>query len=543
MKNTNNIAQNTELIPSQDYGLIAEAHRWNRINKTKTFREFCLTYFPHYFYVNPSIMHEELFITLDEAIKNEKPSKIVRAAPRGNAKSTIISMAFVMYCATHELKKYILLVSDTASQANDFLFAIKTEYEDNVLLLNDFGDLKGEIWTNSDIILESGVRIQALGAGKKVRGRRYKQYRPDLIVCDDLENDENVMSPDQRKKTLSWFTKALSKAGDERTDLIFLGTIIHYDSLLANILKNPIYDSKIYRAVISWSASPKWDEWETLITNLSDADRLETARTFFESNKGEMLEGTKVLWEEKEDYYDLMVQRVADGPAAFSSEKQNEPLADDDRYFLPEWIQYYEDKDIQGLNLFTVGFVDPSMGKVGGDFSAIISLGADPNGYVYVLDADLKRRHPDIIINDVVLKNRVYRYKFFGVETNQFQEYFKDAMQKKLRDMREVDKEIAVLKLKEVRQHSDKTLRIQSLQPDIKSGRIKFKRDQQKLIEQLVNFPSASHDDGPDALEGALSLLGKRSAFADYFKGKADESKTPNIQSYLQNPNLQRIAQ
>lgn len=486
-------------------------------------------------------MHEELFVTLEEAVHNEEASKIVRAAPRGNAKSTIVSMAFVIYCAVYEIKHYIQVVSDTASQANDFLYAIKTEFEDNELLINDFGDLSGEIWTNSDIILANAVRIQALGAGKKVRGRRYKQYRPDLIVCDDLENDENVMSPDQRKKTKSWFTKALSKAGDERTDIIVIGTIIHYDSLLTHILKNPIYDSKIYKAVISFSASPLWDQWEELITNLADQNRMETAEAFFKEHEEEMMLGTKVLWEAKEDYYNLMVQRIADGPAAFSSEKQNEPLADDDRYFLPEWIEFYEDKDIEGIELFAVGFVDPSMGKKGGDYSAIISLGEDPNGYVYILDADIKRRHPDIIINDVILKNDIYHYKFFGVETNQFQEYFKDTMEKKVRELEEIEKKKVRLKLKEVNQHSDKTLRIQSLQPDIKSGRIKFKRDQQKLIEQLVNFPSASHDDGPDALEGALSLLGKRSAIADFYKEKANESQKPNIQSYLQNPNIQRL--
>ena len=486
-------------------------------------------------------MHDELFVTVENAIRSKGSHRIIRAAPRGNAKSTIISMALVIYCAVHEFKRYILLVSDTASQANDFLFAIKVEFEDNILLINDFGDLKGIIWTNSDIILSSGVRIQALGAGKKVRGRRYKQYRPDLIVCDDLENDENVVSPDQRKKTKSWYTRALSKAGDERTDIIFLGTIIHYDSLLANVLKNPIYDSRIYRSIIEWSASPLWDQWEVLISNLMDRDRLKTAREFFEANEEEMTRGTKVLWEQKEDYYELMIQRIADGPAAFSAEKQNEPLSDDDRYFLQEWIQYYEDKDLLGLDLFNIGFVDPSMGKVGGDFSAIISLGADPNGYIYVLDADIKRRHPDLIINDVILKNSIYHYKFFGVETNQFQEFFKDTMQKKIKELRELDKKHMSLKLKEVRQHSDKMLRIQSLQPDIKSGRIKFKRDQLKLIEQIVNFPSAAHDDGPDALELATSLLRAGSGFLEYYRDKADESKKKTAISFLQNPNLQRI--
>ena len=91
----------------------------------------------------------------------------------------------------------------------------------------------------------------------------------------------------------------------------------------------------------------------------------------------DMLLGTEVLWPQKESYYSLMLQRIADGPAAFSSEKQNEPLSDDDRRFMGDWIQYYEDTDLVGKELYIVGWVDPSMGKTGGDYSAIVTLAAD----------------------------------------------------------------------------------------------------------------------------------------------------------------------
>lgn len=70
----------------------------------------------------------------------------------------------------------------------------------------------------SVILLSNGCKIEALGAGKKIRGRRHKQWRPDLILCDDLENDENVNTPEQRRKLRNWFYKAVSKAGDTYTD-------------------------------------------------------------------------------------------------------------------------------------------------------------------------------------------------------------------------------------------------------------------------------------------------------------------------------------
>lgn len=482
-------------------------------------------------------MHRDFFLQVSEALDNGIPDRFADAAPRGNAKSTIKSLALPIFAAVYKKKHYILIVSDTAGQANDFLAAVRSEFEDNEMLRNDFGDLTGDIWTNSDIVLAGDdVRIQALGAGKKVRGRRYKQWRPDLIICDDLENDENVQSPDQRKKMKDWHSKALSKAGDERTDTFIIGTIIHYDSLLAGILTNPIYKSKKYQAVLAWSNSNLWDEWERIITNLDNPNRFNDAQSYHDANREAMLAGTKVLWPDKESYYDLMVQRLADGPAAFSSEKQNEPLSDEDRRFHPDWIQYYDEEEIMGKDLFIAGSCDPSLGKAGGDYSAIITLGMDTNTQIYVLDADILKRHPDVIISDVLYKHQKYGYQKFGVEENQFQEFFKDSMRKKAAE------DGISIEISGVRAVTDKILRIESLQPDVKNGRIKFRRDQQKLIEQLVNFPSAAHDDGPDALEIGVKLLGKRSAFADYYKDKADEHKQEVKPSFFNNANLQSLA-
>ena len=521
----------------QNRSVIKAKLRLDRIELCRNnFREFCFNYLPLNFYAQPSLLHEDLFEELNTAILDSKPHSFAKAAPRGNAKSTIISFALPIWSALYKHKRYVVVASDTADQANDFLTNIKNELEDNDLLIDDFGDQVGAVWTNSNIILKNGVRIQAFGAGKKIRGRRYRQYRPDLIIGDDLENDENVASADQRKKNETWYFKALSKAGDEHTDKIVVGTIMHYDSLLSKLLKNPAYHGKKYQSVIQWSKSGKWTEWETIITNLENPNRLEDAEKFFETNREEMLEGTKVLWPGKEDYYNLMVQRVADGPSSFSSEKQNEPLSDDERRFLPEWIQYYEDSDLIGKELYIAGACDPSMGKKGGDYSAIITGGMDSNRYIYVLDADLQKRHPDVIISDTLSLHEQYQYKLFGVEDNQFQEYFKDALQKKIDE----EKRGKGLIVKGIHSHSDKVLRIQSLQPDIRNGRIKFKRDQQKLIEQILNFPSADHDDGPDALEILVSIFGKRSGFADYIKAKANETTNTTL-SFIQNQTLQRL--
>lgn len=197
-------------------------------------------------------------------------------------------------------KHYEIILSDSSEQAEGFLSDIKTELEENAALREDFGELVGRVWKASVILLSNGVKIEALGAGKKIRGRRHKQWRPDLILCDDLENDENVNTAEQRKKLRDWFYKAVSKAGDTYTDIVYIGTLLHYDALLANVAKNPEYEAVRYKGVISFAANTAlWDAWERIFTDLENPRHKEDAEDFFKANEAAMLEGTAVLWEEK----------------------------------------------------------------------------------------------------------------------------------------------------------------------------------------------------------------------------------------------------
>ena len=485
---------------------------------------FGRAYLPHYFSRPSPQFHAELdTLWRDGVLKGIVPigdnAKLVdaqdgcrraTAAPRGHAKSTNLTFKGSLHAALYRYKRYIIILSDTSDQANGFLSAIKDELEDNGAIREDFGDLTGGVWRENVIITSQGVRIDAIGAGQKIRGRKHKNWRPDLMVLDDIENDENVRTVEQRKKLENWFYKAVSKAGDTYTDIVYIGTLLHYDSLLAKVLKNPAYRSVKYKAVQSFSTSPLWETWESIYTDLGNEGRELEAKKFFEKNREEMLAGTKVLWEEKLSYYDLMVTRVSEGEASFNSELQNEPVNPDDCLFNEEWFDYYnpEDMDFSSADFRFYGFVDPSLGKNRrADYSAILTGALEvPTGYLYILDADIVRRHPDAIISDVLQKadwiQRTYgkRYVKFGVETVQFQWFLKEQLAKSSARAR------IYLPIEEVPQSSDKVLRIQTLQPDIKNKYIKFSRRHKLLLEQLQYFPMADHDDGPDALEGLRTI-------------------------------------
>lgn len=487
---------------------------------------FGRAYFPHYFSRPSPEFHRELDAICQQGVlKGRYPltpadTKAISrlpgvrravAAPRGHAKSTNLTFKGTMHSTLYGYKHYPIIISDSSEQAEGFLDNIRVEFEENTAILEDFGSLAGSVWRSNVLVTKTNIKIEAIGSGKKIRGRKHRNWRPDLIILDDVENDENVRTPEQRKKLKDWFDKAVSKSGDDYTDIVYIGTLLHYDSLLAKTLTNPAYRSIKYKAVIQFSqADDLWQQWESIFTDLSNDDRESEALAFFQAHKEAMLEGTQVLWEEKLSYYDLMVMRVSEGEASFNSEEQNEPINPDDCLFMEEWFDYYNEAEVNfgdpAFDFF--GFIDPSLGKTKrSDFSAIVTLAKHKgSGYMYVVDADIERRHPDRIIADVLAKERWLRasfghgYRKLGAETNQFQWFLKEELAKASA------KAGLYLPIEEVQQTSDKVMRIQTLQPDVKNKYIKFNRRHKRLLEQLTQFPMGAHDDGPDALEGARSI-------------------------------------
>ncbi len=488
---------------------------------------FGRAYLPHYFVRESPEFHGELdAIWQDGVLKGKNPftdaKEISRAegcrraveAPRGHAKSTTFTFKDSVHAAVYGYKHYEIILSDSSEQAEGFLTDIKTEFEENAAIREDFGELEGKVWKASVILLSNGTKIEALGAGKKIRGRRHKQWRPDLILCDDLENDENVNTPDQRKKLRNWFYKAVSKAGDTYTDIVYIGTLLHFDALLANVAQNPSYKTVKYRGVISFADNTElWDAWEAIFTDLGNDNRQEEAKEFFEQNREAMLEGTAVLWEAKLSYYDLMVIRVSEGEASFNSEIQNDPIDPESCTFNEEWFDFYDDDgkmppDFADPRFIFIGSNDPSLGKnKKSDTSSIFALAKDTmTGYIYILIADISKRKPDQIIEDAIEASRRLQrdykrpYYQFGVEAVQFQYYFAEIMRQKSAEVGEY------LPIVEINSVQNKDARIQSLQPFVKNGYIKFSKKHKTLLKQMSEYPMGKNDDGPDGLQMGVKL-------------------------------------
>ena len=457
---------------------------------------FVNTYFPHYVRSpEKSLLHKFLFSRLPEILRSSEGINEATAAPRGEAKSTLVTQLFTLWCVVTGRKHYAVIVMDSIDQAYPMLEAIKAELEFNPRLKTDFPEAcgQGRVWQAGTAVTANEVKIQVAGSGKKLRGLRHGPYRPDLAILDDIENDEQVRNPEQRDKLETWLKKAVLALGGagQKFDVIYIGTILHYDSVLNRTLNNPFWHATKFKAMLEWpDRMDLWDRWEELFRNDGEA----VAQAFYLANKDEMERGAVTSWAAR-GVLALMKIRARDGHATFDSEYQNDPVSGEDAPFA-ENIKYWSELPD---DLVYYGALDPSLGKAGAgrDPSAILVGGYQKStGRLFVTVAQVKKRLPDLIIEDVIRIQKEARVKpvLWVVETVQFQEFLKDELIKR------GARSGVHIPVRGIKPSSDKMLRIETLQPHMANGLILLNPDQKTLISQLRHFPKADHDDGPDAL-------------------------------------------
>ncbi len=496
-------------------------------------RAFAEIYLPHHFSTVPSPMHLEVFEELEKLGAN-RGTRLAIAAPRGHAKSTLVSLAYALWCVCYETEPYILLVSDTAEQARDALKALKDELRGNARIESDFAHILearrvSARWRRDDIVVGE-MRVTALGADQKVRGRKNASSRPTLIIADDLENDELVRSPDQRERRREWFTSALMKSGTPRTNAVVIGTVLHHEALLARLLdpaRSPGWLVKRYKAVTGWAdRGDLWEKWESVYNHHSpwpDGGELSgpgAARAFFAAHRDAMLTGARALWPEARPYEHLMELKVREGAHSFATEMQNEPSDPATRLFRDEDIRFWDDArssvhDFEGLRVSLEGHTevicacDPALGKPGrgrDDSAIVIVLRESRTKHIYVIDADIRRRNPDETIEAILAYDRVRRLNRVVVEATQFQEMLVTELEKRAQERGRY------LRVKSVKPTTDKHARIAAIQPQVCSGQVRFSQRHTALLEQLRQFPHGAHDDGLDALQMAVAAARKPEA-------------------------------
>ena len=473
--------------------------------------------------------HRELTSYLDDFLV-ERTKRIAWSVPRGHAKSTYLSNMYPIYNIVYNLRKFIVILSETHDGSKQFTDFVNNQLKDNAKLREDFGELMGETSRENKkdnaekFVTKNNVMVASGSTQKQLRGMRFLNSRPDLIILDDLESEKNTNTKELRQKNLTWYTKTVNPLGDPtRTAFIYMGTLVNPQGLLPYVMQRADFKSKRYSAIVSPPERVDlWEEYERIYRDLENPDRKDEAEAFYFANQEEMDKGCEVLWHDRMPCYKLIQEKCNVGTRAFNSEYLNLPYSDEDAIFRQENMTFYDDSELydefgrlKPMDLY--GFWDVAItGK--GDYNAIITVGRDRRtGIFYVLDAYAGKINMHEALRVAEEKILEYEHHTFGVETIQAQWSMYQQLRTNLSK-----KSYFKTRLKSVQPRTKKEIRIEALEPMVEAGQIRFKTQHRLLIEQLELFGNgAEHDDLPDALASCVDMAGnhRKRMFSNKPKG------------------------
>jgi hypothetical protein len=530
-----------------------ELERRERLSRCENdFEYFCHVYFGNtnrMLDITPQLHRELRELVTNKALEEwwfEDPIKhtriqkkgLVVAAPRGHAKTMVLTFFLAIWWLLFKKKSFIILVGSSALAAAENVSDIREELENNDLIKQDFGDLSGANfgykWSQSDIVachtdpsthrVTHTCRVVAKSPGARIRGIKHRGTRPDGIIIDDIESDEIVRNPDSIQKIADWVNGAAIPALEpRRADFIMIGTILHYDSVLSRMLSirfKDVYVQRIYRAY--------WDE---------DGIR-------------------KYLWPERFTPEALEMERKRMGTLAFNAEYLNDPVDPETRIFRPEWIRWYRGDDItyakgrwwyrdHPLQIYQA--VDPSVkerDQDNSDYFAHVTIGVTEESDVtkrtiivlwpYQDRLDFPTQVQEVIRQANNYKNTVEK---IGIESVAYQVALRQQIL--LREL------LPVYEIKHDRGKSDKKARITAMgvffensqvllraaddseagEPDLLlQTRVHFQF--QELYDSLMRYPLIIHDDLLDVLEMAIGLAKRNRSFEDFNPYPVQEDRT-----------------
>ena len=482
---------------------------------------------------NAPDVHKELCLMLDGIAWDNHSGKVCYSMPRGHAKSTFVSNVFPIHqcyfdCATDGGRKYILIISETEDLSTKFVEYINSQLKFNKKLREDLGVIMNESKfdnkkdTGMEFVTTKGTMVRAAGMGKALRGARNGAYRPDLVILDDLESMANTNTKELREKNLHWYNSVIEPIGVEgRTAFLYVGTLVHGNGLLPDILTRIDYESRKYAAIVQEPDNMElWMHYCEILDDKTDEEREAKADAFYEENREEMDKGWKTLWS-RWTYSALMKKKSTLGTKAFNSEYMNIAYDPDSQIFNEDNIIFFDDRDLidhwgRKIPLDVYGFWDLAVGKGNkrDDYNAVVIIGRDKlTGVMYVLDAWSAKVPAHKALAVAEQKISEWQPRLFGVETIQMQYEFYRQLQENI-----MKHGLYSTRLKACNPKAKKEDRIQILEPLFETGYLRLKRSQRLLLEQLLVFPQGEHDDLPDALASAVDLAGKTRQRTHYIK-------------------------
>jgi len=430
--------------------------------------------FPERFFRAFSSLHNEIFDILD----NDNIHKAVIAAPRGFGKTSIDTIAYPAKKILFREKKFIVPVSCTATSAVMQGENLKRELLYNQDITRLFGPMKTDSFSKEQWITQSGTMVMPRGAGQQIRGLLFERYRPDLIIADDLEDAESVKSEEQRQKLKEWWFSDVCNSvdrGSKDWKIIMVGTVLHEDSLLVNLLEDPDW----YGIRLSLCDDELKSNWPDFITD-------EEVKALYESHKNKT-----------PSQVDL-----------FYREYRNIPISTEDAVFKPEYFKYYEEVDFveskKSKDCITVVIVDPAKTvKLHSADSAIIGISFDRESRaMYIRDVVAGKFYPEELYDKAIDMVERIGARILAPEVTSLNEFITQPFinQMKLRN--------CWAQFVELKARLKKEDRIASLVPYYRQGFVFHNKVCcTKLESQLLSYPKSRLWDVMDAEAYIIELM------------------------------------
>jgi len=442
--------------------------------------------FPDRFYLPFSSLHDTIFDVLDD----DSIQQVVIVAPRGFGKTSTVNLAYPAKKILFQEKNFIVPISCTATQATMQGENLKRELLSNHVISTLFGPMKSDTFSKEMWVTSSGTAVLPRGAGQQVRGILYQNSRPDLIIIDDLEDAESVRNAEQRAKTKAWFFEDVLNSvnrASKNWKIVVIGTLLHEDSLLANLLGDPAWKS-VHLSICDDNFKSNWPDFmnDEQIANLVDQYR-----------RMGLLD-------------------------SFYREYMGVPISKETAQFKPEMFRYFHetDKDFMEVKnkLENIVIIDPAKTATStSDDTAIVGVSIDvTTPRIYVRDIVRGKLHPDQQYNACFDMADRIKAKVIGVEVTSLNEFITYPLKTEmLRQKRFYD-------IVELKARGDKMSRIAALIPFYRMGFVFHNEACCKVLEsQLLAYPRSKYDDVMDALAYIVEMLelGER-----YFSPEIDQN-------------------
>lgn len=469
------------------------------------FVSWCNYYFPHIIKSPFGYFHREAA----PAVIGNPNAFAVLEWPREHAKSLFVNPLLIAYLYYRNEIKSLVLVSQTESKACKLLGDIQAAFEANQRLIHDYGEQKAlGSWADGEFRTLKGVGFYAYGAGQSARGIRDGAERPNFCFVDDIDTNQRCKNEELVEDTLNWLRSDIFGACSiKQCRYIIAGNRIHKKSILAKLVGNVEDADPINEAITHYSRVYAFED-----ENRQKSDHLNGQPAWHENYTAQHLLNRFNLLGYRSTRQEFFHEQVTSGKVF---------RAEDIQWVTPLPYHKYEE---------LITYCDPSYKDAKkNDYKAIVLLGRIGQ-HIHILEAWVRQATiKSMVAVHYEIGQRLYSK---DIPCRHFMEsnFIQDAHLNEY-DLHGHNIGWTLHIRGDNRKKDDKYSRIENLSPLFERGLIGFSEayrkssDMQTLVQQFLSFPTG-HDDGPDAVEGAIYKLRKKAATKKHIEPRLGKVQT-----------------